>query len=169
MCFPPTQKQATPADDARSAEEARIEAAVEAKLIAMLEAKIDASGATADQVQMLRALVGTVKAEPAMADVITRVVDGDGAGASEALAAAPEEVRATAAAKFAEGAALQDQGKWDEALKDAESCIEKSPTWAKVRLPPLASPHAAARACFACPWRREPSSACGSLGPCLQE
>ena len=24
-------------------------------------------------------------------------------------------------------------GKWDEALKDAESCIEKSPTWAKVR------------------------------------
>ena len=39
-------------------------------------------------------------------------------------------------------------GKWDEALKDAESCIEKSPTWAKVR-PPLPSPHAAARACFA--------------------
>ena len=24
-------------------------------------------------------------------------------------------------------------GRWDEALKDAESCIEKSPTWAKVR------------------------------------
>ena len=39
-------------------------------------------------------------------------------------------------------------GKWDEALKDAESCIEKSPTWAKVR-PPLPSPHAAARAFFA--------------------
>ena len=40
-------------------------------------------------------------------------------------------------------------GKWDEALKDAESCIEKSPTWAKVRPAPLPSPHAAARAFFA--------------------
>ena len=34
-------------------------------------------------------------------------------------------------------------GKWDEALKDAESCIEKSPTWAKVR--PAAAPITARR------------------------
>ena len=34
-------------------------------------------------------------------------------------------------------------GKWDEALKDAESCIEKSPTWAKVR--PSAAPITARR------------------------
>ena len=40
-------------------------------------------------------------------------------------------------------------GKWGEALKDAESCIEKAPTWPKVRLAPRPSPHAAARACFA--------------------
>jgi tetratricopeptide (TPR) repeat protein len=40
-------------------------------------------------------------------------------------------------------------GKWGEALKDAESCIEKAPTWPKVRLTPRPSPHAAARACFA--------------------
>ena len=45
-------------------------------------------------------------------------------------------------------------GKWDEALKDAESCIEKSPTWAKVRPAPLPSPHAAARAQCIVSWCR---------------
>ena len=33
--------------------------------------------------------------------------------------------------------------KYDEALKDAESCIAKAPTWAKVSLAPRPSPHAA--------------------------
>ena len=40
-------------------------------------------------------------------------------------------------------------GNWSEALKDAESCIEKAPTWPKVRLAPRPSPHAAAHACLA--------------------
>ena len=62
-----------------------------------------------------------------MANVVAHVVDGDGAAASAALAAAPEEVRATAAAKFAEGAALQDQGKFDEALVAYRAAVAKDP------------------------------------------
>ena len=46
---------------------------------------------------------------------------------SEALAAAPEEERATAAAKFAEGAALKAQGKFDEALVAYRAAVAKDP------------------------------------------
>ena len=96
-------------------------------MMAALEAKIDASSSAADQKQMLRGLVRTVQDEPQMADVIAHVVDGDAAGAAEALAAAPEEVRATAAAKFAEGASLEKQGKWDEALVAYRAAVAKDP------------------------------------------
>ena len=86
-------------------------------VIAMLHGKIDALGAHAKEKEVLRrrpcASCGASRRWPTSSRTSST---RDAAAASEALAAAPEEVRATAAAKFAEGAALQAQGKFDEAL-----------------------------------------------------
>ena len=59
-----------------------------------------------------------------MVDVVSRVVDGDGAGAVAALAALPADAHATAEVKFAEGAALQAQGKWRRSAR-----IARPPIW----------------------------------------
>ena len=85
-------------------------------------AKIEQNG-DANERQLQRGLVISVKDQPELLPVAEMVVDGDGAGASAALAAAPAEVRESAAAKYAEGVALLQQEEWSEAIAAFQNCV----------------------------------------------
>jgi len=95
------------------------------KLDAIL-AKIDKNGDTNER-QLQRGLVESVKDQPELLTVAEMVVDGDGAGAVKVLAAAPAEVRESAAAKYAEGLALYQQKKWSEAIAALQNCVARDP------------------------------------------
>ncbi len=87
-------------------------------------AKIDANtNADANERQLQRGLVESVKGQPELLPVAEMVVDGDGAGASAALAEAPVEMRESAAALFAKGMALRQQKKWSEAVAAFQNCV----------------------------------------------
>jgi tetratricopeptide (TPR) repeat protein len=95
-------------------------------------AKIAAKDADVDAKERWRGLVATIKSAPAknqqvLVDVAEKVVDGDGAGASAALDAAPAEVRASAAALFAKGMALYQQKKSSEAIVALKNCVARDP------------------------------------------
>ena len=98
-----------------------------AEILGLLH-KIDANSHTsADEKRSLKGLVGTLARQPTMVDVVTHVVGGDGAAAAAALAAKPADVRASAGARFAEGAALQAEGKYDEAVVAYRAAVEADP------------------------------------------
>ena len=91
-------------------------------------AKIDANtNADANERQLQRGLVESVKHQPELLTVAEMVVDGDGAGASAALAEAPVEMRESAAALFAKGMALYQQESWSEAIVALKKCVARDP------------------------------------------
>jgi len=89
-------------------------------------AKIEENG-DANERQLQRGLVISVKDQPELLPVAEMVVDGNGAGASAALAEVPAAVRASAAALFAKGMALYQQEKWSEAIVAFQKCVELDP------------------------------------------
>ena len=98
------------------------------QIMAMLQAQIDAKEtASADEKRSLKGLVGSLARQPTMVGVVTHVVGGDGAAAAAALAAKPADVRASAGARFAEGAALEAEGKYDEAVVAYRAAVEADP------------------------------------------
>ena len=100
--------------------------------LALLYEIIAMKDADANKKTIQRALIDMVRADSArnqavLVDVAEKVVDGDGAAASAALAAAPADVQESAAALFAKAAALGEQGKWTEAIELYQKCVELDP------------------------------------------
>merc|ERR1719359_123974 len=89
-------------------------------------ARIEQNG-DANERQLQRGLVISVKDQPELLPVAEMVVDGNGAGAVEVLAAVSPEVRASAAALFAKGMALYQQEKWSEAIVALKNCVARNP------------------------------------------
>ena len=89
-----------------------------------------------DTKERWRGLVATIRSAPAnnrpvLIDVAEKVVDGDDSGATTALAAAPLDVRESAAALLAAGVAFFEQQKWPEAIASFKKCVEVDPEMAE--------------------------------------
>ena len=88
-----------------------------------MSAKLDAN-TNANERQLQRGLVESVRQELNLLPVVKKIVDGDGAGAFAALDAFSAEVRESAAAKYVEGMALYQQKKWSETIVALNDCVE---------------------------------------------
>ena len=77
--------------------------------------------------EVLKILREALPAGSQLTAVVDKIEGGDGAGAAAALADMPEEVRQSAPALLAKGAALAEQGDWAGAIAAYRKCLRLDP------------------------------------------
>ena len=95
-------------------------------MICALTEKVDASNGSTEGKQALRGLLQSIRAQPALADTVSKIVDGDGTAAATALE--PAGVRESAEGCFAKGAAFAMRLEWCDAINAYREAVEKDAT-----------------------------------------